>query len=92
MAQWAVPVSAGAERCVRRQNDYRSRNLYWITEARRRLYVAGFVGASTSYIFSALAFTGQFDVREWFVFVVVFLAVFFGFEKGMLWAETLESE
>jgi len=61
-------------------------------DLRRTLYVAGFVGASISYIFNVLAFTGQFDVRRWFVFAVLFLAVFFAFEKFIGWAETLESE
>ena len=59
-------------------------------DTRKRLYVAGFIGASISYIFNVLAFTGTFDVFRWFVFVVVFLAVFFGFEKFIQWAETLE--
>jgi hypothetical protein len=61
-------------------------------ESRRRLYVAGFVGASLAYIFTALAFAGQFDVREWTVFAVVFLAVFAGFERFIEWANTLESD
>lgn len=61
-------------------------------DSRRRLYVAGFVGASISYIFNVLAFTGRFNVLEWVVFAVVFLLVFFGFEKFMAWAETLESD
>jgi hypothetical protein len=60
-------------------------------DTRRVLYVAGFVGASISYIFNVLAFTGQFDVRRWLVFVVIFLAVFVFFERFILWAETLES-
>jgi hypothetical protein len=57
----------------------------------QRLYVAGFVGASISYIFTVLAFTGQFDVRRWFVFAAVFLAVFVGFARFIDWAETLET-
>ena len=61
-------------------------------ESRRKLYVAGFVGASVSYIFNVLAFTGQFDVIRWAVFAAVFLVVFFGFEKFISWAEKLESE
>ncbi|MFB6096706.1 MAG: hypothetical protein ABEJ74_04900 [Haloferacaceae archaeon] len=61
-------------------------------ESRRQLYVAGFVGASLAYIFTALAFTGQFDVRRWAVFAVVFLLVFYGFEKFLDWTETLESD
>ncbi|WP_313694705.1 hypothetical protein [Halorarum halobium] len=59
-------------------------------ESRRSLYAAGFVGPSISYIFNVLAFTGQFDVGQWAVFAALFLAVFFGFEKFMEWAETLE--
>ncbi|GAB3694665.1 hypothetical protein [Halorubrum pallidum] len=55
-------------------------------DPRRRLYVAGFVGASISYIFNVLAFTGQFDVVRWFVFAVVFVTVFFGFEKFIEWS------
>jgi hypothetical protein len=60
-------------------------------ETRKRLYVAGFVGAPISYIFSVLAFTGRFDVSEWAVFIVLFLLVFAGFEKFILWSEQLES-
>jgi hypothetical protein len=52
---------------------------------RRNLYVAGFVGASLSYIFNVLAFTGTFDLFRWFVFVVVFLGFTFGFEKLIEW-------
>ncbi|GAB7008418.1 hypothetical protein [Halorubrum trueperi] len=58
--------------------------------SRRRLYVAGFVGASISYIFNVLAFTGQFDVFRWTVFAVIFLAVFFGFEKFIEWSERFD--
>lgn len=57
----------------------------------RRLYVAAFVGASIAYIFTTLAFTGRFNVLQWFVFVVVFLLVFAGFERFMAWAATLEA-
>jgi hypothetical protein len=60
-------------------------------ETRKRLYVAGFVGASISYIFNVLAFTGRFDVGEWAVFIVLFLLIFAGFEKFMAWSERLES-
>jgi hypothetical protein len=60
-------------------------------DADRRVYVAGFVGASISYIFNVLAFTGRFNVLEWSVFVVVFLAVFLAFDRFILWSETLES-
>lgn len=57
---------------------------------RRNLYVSGFVAASLSYIFVVLAFTGTFDVRRWTVFAVLFLAVMYGFERFVAWAETLE--
>jgi len=52
---------------------------------RRNLYVAAFVGASSSYIFNVLAFTGTFDVFRWFVFVVVFLGLTYGFERFGGW-------
>lgn len=61
-------------------------------DQRRRLYAAAFVGASISYIFNVLAFTGQFDLFRWVVFAVVFLAVFAGFEQFIAWSETLERE
>lgn len=58
--------------------------------SRRNLYVASGVGASISYIFNVLAFTGSFDVFRWTVFIALFFAVTFGFEKFIGWAETLE--
>ncbi|MDX1744879.1 MAG: hypothetical protein R3324_02980 [Halobacteriales archaeon] len=60
-------------------------------DGRRRLSVAGFVGASISYIFNVLAFTGRFDVIEWAVFAGVFLVVFFGFDAFLQWTEAVES-
>lgn len=54
-------------------------------DSRRNLYVAAFIGASLSYIFTVLAFTGTFDVFRWFVFVVVFLGFTYGFEKLIAW-------
>ena len=54
---------------------------------RRNLYVAGFVGASISYIFNVLAFTGTFDLFRWVVFAALFLAVFAGFEAFIAWSE-----
>lgn len=54
-------------------------------DSRRDLYVAAFIGASLSYIFTVLAFTGTFDVFRWFVFVVVFLGFTYGFEKLIAW-------
>lgn len=50
-------------------------------DIRRNLYVAAFVGASLSYIFNVLAFTGTFDVFRWFVFAVIFLGFTYGFEN-----------
>jgi hypothetical protein len=60
-------------------------------ETRKRLYVSGFVGASISYIFNVVAFTGGFDVGEWAVFIVLFLLVFAGFERFIAWSGRLES-
>ena len=59
---------------------------------RRRLYVAGFVGASLAYIFTVLSFTGQFDVQQWAVFVIAFLAVFFAFERVLEWVASRGAE
>lgn len=59
--------------------------------SRRNLYVASGVGALISYIFNQLAFTGSLDFARLGVFAVIFLAVTFGFEKFIDWAETLES-
>ena len=53
--------------------------------SRINLYVAGGIGASISYIFNLLAFTGSFDLFRWFVFIIIFLIVTFGFEKLMEW-------
>jgi ABC-type multidrug transport system permease subunit len=52
---------------------------------RRNLYLAAFVGASLSYVFNVLAFTGTFDVFRWFVFVVLFLGFTYGFETLIGW-------
>ena len=52
---------------------------------RRNLYVASGIGASISYIFNVLAFTGSFDVLRWAVFMVFFLIVTYGFEKLIEW-------
>lgn len=54
-------------------------------DLRRNLYVAAFVGASLSYIFNVLAFTGTFDVFRWFVFAGIFLGFTYGFEKFIVW-------
>ena len=56
---------------------------------RRRLYAAGFVGASLAYIVVTLSFTGRFDVREWVVFAVAFLAAFATAERFLAWAEAI---
>jgi ABC-type multidrug transport system permease subunit len=52
---------------------------------RRNLYVAACIGASLSYIFNVLAFTGTFDVFRWFVFVAIFLGFTYGFETFIGW-------
>jgi hypothetical protein len=54
-------------------------------DLRRNLYAAAFVGASLSYIFNVLAFTGTFDAFRWFVFVALFLAFTYGFERLIGW-------
>ena len=52
---------------------------------RRNLYVAAFVGASLSYIFNVLAFTGTFNVFRWVVFAALFLGFTYGFERFIGW-------
>lgn len=52
---------------------------------RRNLYVSAGIGASISYIFNVLAFTGSFDVIRWSVFMAIFLIVTLGFEKLIEW-------
>lgn len=54
-------------------------------DTRLNLYVATFIGASLSYIFNVLAFTGTFDVFRWSVFAVIFLGITYGFEKFIGW-------
>jgi hypothetical protein len=54
-------------------------------DLRRNLYAAAFIGASLSYIFNVLAFTGTFDVLRWSVFAVIFLGFTYGFEKFIGW-------
>jgi hypothetical protein len=58
--------------------------------SRRNLYVAGGIGASISYIFNVLDFTGSIDLFRLVVFCALFIAVMFRFEKFIGWAETLE--
>ncbi|WP_311174051.1 hypothetical protein [Halobellus ordinarius] len=59
---------------------------------RGQLYLAGVIGASMSYIFNVLAFTGEFDVIRWSVFKALFLVVFAGFEKLIAWADSPKSD
>ncbi|TKX74209.1 hypothetical protein EXE46_10200 [Halorubrum sp. GN11_10-6_MGM] len=54
-------------------------------DLRRNLYAAAFVGASLSYIFNVLAFTGTFDAFRWVVFVALFLGFTYGFERLIGW-------
>ena len=58
--------------------------------SRKNIYVAAGIGASISYIFNFLAFTGSFNVIRWAVFMTVFFAVMAGFERFIAWAETLD--
>ncbi|WP_122089202.1 hypothetical protein [Halalkalicoccus subterraneus] len=60
-------------------------------DSRFRLFIAGLVAALTAFIFTVVAFTGILDLIETAVFTGVFLVVMLGFERFMLWAETLES-
>lgn len=60
-------------------------------DLRRNLYVSAFVGASLSYIFNVIAFTGEFNVYRWTVFAIFFLGVMYGFEKLIEWAERFEN-
>lgn len=59
--------------------------------SRRNLYVSGGIGASISYIFNVLAFTGSFNIMRFAVFMVLFLIVMLGFEKFIGWTEKLEN-
>jgi len=59
-------------------------------EFRRDFYVSAFVGASLSYIFNVIAFTGELNLFRWFVFAVFFLIVTYGFEKFINWANRFE--
>ena len=59
---------------------------------RRQLYLAAMIGGSISYIFNVLAFTGEFNVIRWSVFMILFLLVFAGFDTLIAWAEQSESE
>ncbi len=57
---------------------------------RRTLYAAALVGASLSYIFNVLAFTGTFDLFRWVVFIGVFLGFTYGFEVVIEWQTNTE--
>ena len=59
-------------------------------DKRKNLYVSGLVAASASYLFNSIAFTGSLDFFRAGVFVAFFIAVMFGFEKFIDWAEKLE--
>ncbi|MFA9518150.1 hypothetical protein ACERIT_13180 [Halopenitus sp. H-Gu1] len=59
-------------------------------DSRVRLYVSGFIGATISYITTILAFAGRFVVFEWIAFTIAFLVIFVGFERFLIWVETLE--
>ena len=59
---------------------------------RGQLYLAGVIGASISYIFNVLAFTGEFNVIRWSVFIALFLVVFVAFEQLITWVEPPESD
>ncbi|ADJ13914.1 hypothetical protein [Halalkalicoccus jeotgali] len=60
-------------------------------DSRFRLFIAGLVGALTAFIFTVIAFTGVLNLIETTVFAGIFLVVMIGFERFMLWAETLEN-
>ena len=60
-------------------------------DQRKNIYVSAFVGASLAYIFTVIAFTGEFSVLEWAVFAVFFLLVMYGFEKFIKWTQRFES-
>ena len=59
---------------------------------RGQLYLAGGIGASISYIFNVLAFTGEFNVIRWSVFIALFLVVFVAFEQLISRVEPPESD
>lgn len=58
--------------------------------SKTNLYVAAGVGASISYIFNLLAFTGSFDLFRFLVFMFLFLVVMAGFDSFISWAQALE--
>jgi hypothetical protein len=59
-------------------------------DVRRQLYLAGAIGASISYVLNVLAFTGEFDVIRWGVFMALFFVVFVLSERLISWAESTE--
>lgn len=60
-------------------------------DSRTRLYVSGFIAAITAYLFATIAITGVLDLVATTIFAVVFIVVLVGFERFVMWAETLES-
>ena len=60
-------------------------------DQRKNIYVSAFVGASLAYIFTVIAFTGEFSVLEWAVFAVFFLIVMYGFEKFIKLTQRFEN-
>ena len=59
-------------------------------DPRRRLALAGVIGATCAYIFSTLATTGTLNFIALAVFLVVFVGVSAGFERFIAWAVTLD--
>ena len=60
-------------------------------DSRTRLYVSGFVAALAAYILATVAFTGVLNLIAATVFAVAFIIILAGFERFVMWAETLES-
>lgn len=82
----------GTDRSGNAPESYQSGGRHRRMNARGRLYLAGGIGASISYIFNVLAFTGSFDAIRWGVFVALFFVVLFGFEKLIAWAEPPDAD
>lgn len=61
-------------------------------DLRENLYVSAFVGASLSYIFNVIVFTGEFYAIRWAVFIIFFLAVMYGFERFLEWTKRFENQ
>lgn len=56
-----------------------------------RTITASLVAAAVAYLFAVVAFTGVLDLVALAVFLVLFVVVLLGFERFVMWAETLES-